>query len=268
MPIVALTREYGSGATAIAKKVAERLGYEYIRDQVTKEAAEVYGVVEDELIAVVEGKRGFWESLSEAAQVEFAIVAAEVYHLAERNNVVIMGRWATLLLREVQHCLRLRVCAPMEARIPRVMARRSVKREQAIEIIRKADAGAAARIRQFFNVQWGDPLLRDMVINTERITVESAVSQVVQLAQRPEFEPTEDSLRRLRDLSLEARIRAALRLERETMRLDMTIVAEDGHVTLRGPVFSGTAKDSVERIVGGVVGVESVKNEIRVFKET
>jgi cytidylate kinase len=268
MPIVALTREYGSGATAIAKKVAERLGYEYVRDQVTKEAAEAFGVVEDELIAVVESKPGFWESLAEAAQVEFAVVAAEVYRLAERDNVVIMGRWATLLLKNVQHCLRVRLCAPMEARIPRVMTRRSVKREQALEIIRKADAGASARIRQFFNVEWGDPLLRDLVINTERLTAESAVSLIVQMAKQPEFQPTEDSLVRLRDLSLEARIKAALRVARETMRLDLNIMAEDGRITLRGPVFSSAAKDSVEQIVSRVVGVQSVKNEVRVFKET
>ena len=268
MPIVAFTREYGSGGTTIAMQVAERLGYEYIRDQVTKEAAEVFGVVEDELIAVVESKPGFWESLAEAAQVEFALVAAEVYHLAERNNVVIMGRWATLLLGDIQHCLRVRLCAPMEARIPRVMARRSVKREQAVDIIRKADAGASARIRQFFNVEWGDPLLRDLVINTERITVESAVALILQAMKQPEFQPTEATLNRLRDLSLGARIKAALRLERETMRLDLNITAEDGRVTLRGPVFSSTVKDLAQEIASGVAGVRSVENQIRVFKET
>ena len=268
MPIVAFTREYGSGATAISKKVAERLGYEYIRDQITREAAEMFGVAEDELIAVVESKPGLWHSLAEAAQVEFAMVAAEVYHLAERDNVVIMGRWASLLLKDVQHCLRVRVCAPMEARIPRVMARRSVNRERAVDIIRKADEGASARIRQFFDVQWGNPLLRDLVINTQRATIDSAVSLIVQLAKQPEFQPTEDSLARLRDLSLEAKIKATLRAERETMRLDLSITTEDGRVTLRGPVFSGATKDAVERIASGVAGVRSVKNEVRVFKET
>lgn len=268
MPIVALSREYGSGGTAIAMKVAERLGYEYIRDQVTREAAEAFGVSEDELIAVVESKPGLWESLTEATQVEFAMVAAEVYHLAERDSVVIMGRWATLLLKDVQHCLRVRLCAPMEARIPRVMARRSVNREQAIEIIRKADGGAGARVRQFFDVQWGDPLLRDLVINTERVSQESAVSLIVELAGQPEFQPTEDSRARLRDHSLGARIRAALRAERETMRLDLNILVEDGRVTLTGPVFSSAVKDSVERIVSRVSGVRSVKNQVRVFRGT
>lgn len=189
------------------------------------------------------------------------------FDLAERDNVVIMGRWATLLLKDIQHCVRVRLCAPLETRIPRVMARRSVGREEAMQIIQKADEGASTRIRQFFDVRWGDPLLKDLVINTARISTETAVEQIVQLVQRPEFQPTEASRAKLRDLSLEARIRAVLRAERETMRLDLNIVAEDGQVTLTGLVFASPAKDVVEKIVRSVVGVRSVKNQIRVYRE-
>lgn len=267
MPIVALTREYGSGGTGIGMKLAERLGYEYIRDQVTKEAAEAFGVAEDELIAVVESKPGFWESLAEATRVEFALVASEVYHLAERDNVVIMGRWATLLLKEIQHCVRVRLCAPVEARIPRVMARRLVSREEAIDLIRKADEGASTRIQQFFHVRWGDPLLYDLVINTERVSPDTAVNQIVQLVKQPEFQPTQASRAKLRDLSLEAKIRAALKADRETMRLDLNIASEDGHITLTGMVFSNAANDAVDRIVKSVVGVRSIENQLRVLRE-
>jgi cytidylate kinase len=267
MPIVALTREYGSGGTSISAKLAEHLGYEYIRDQVTKEAAEVFGVAEDELIAVVESKPGLWESLVEAARVEFALVASEVLHLAERDNVVIMGRWATLLLRKISHCVRVRLCAPQETRIPRVMARRSVSREEAIELIRKADEGASARIRRFFDEIWGDPLLYDLVINTERVSPDAAVQQIVQLVRRPEFQPTDASRAKLRDLSLEAKINAVLKTDLETMRLDLHVVAEDGRVTLKGLVFTGGAKDDAEKIVRGVVGVATVDNQIRVYRE-
>jgi cytidylate kinase len=267
MPIVALTREYGSGATSIAMKVAEGLGYEYVRDQVTREAAEAFGVAEDELIAVVESKPGFWESLAEAARVEFALVASEVYRLAEQDNVVIMGRWATLLLREISHCLRVRLCAPPEARVPRVMARRSVGREEALELMRKADEGASARVQQFFGARWGDPLLYDLVINTDRVSPEAAVTQIIQLVRRPEFQPTEASRAKLRDLGLAASVRAALRADQETMRFDLNIASARGHITLTGMVFSNPAKDSVEQIVKSVVGVRSVENQVRVFRE-
>jgi cytidylate kinase len=267
MPIVALTREYGSGGTAISMKVAEVLGYEYIRDQVTKEAAEVFGVAEDELIAVVEGKPGFWESLAEAARIDFALVASEVLHLAERDNLVIMGRWATLLLRKIPHCVRIRLCTPLEARIPRVMARRSVGREEAVELIRKADEGASARIRQFFDETWGNPLLYDLVLNTERVSPDAAVQQIAQLVRQPEFQPTNTSRAKLRDLSLEAKVNAVLKTDPETTRLDLTVVAERGHVTLKGLVFSAVAKDSAEKVVRTIAGVQSVENQVRVYRE-
>ncbi|MBI3013898.1 MAG: cytidylate kinase family protein [Candidatus Tectomicrobia bacterium] len=267
MPIVAFTREYGSGATAIAMKAAQGLGYEYIRDQITKEAAETYGVAEDELIAVVESKRGFWDSLAEETQVEFALLASEVYRLAEQDNVVIMGRWATLLLRSIRHCIRVRVCAPMETRIPRVMARRSLDRDEAAKLIRKADEGASSRIRQFFDVQWGDPLLYDLVVNSERVPPDLAVQQILELARHPEFQPTEDSRAKLRDRSLEARIRAAFKADRETMRLDLIIVCESGNVALKGLVFSGGAKEAAEKIAKSVDGIRSLDNQIRVYRE-
>ena len=267
MPVVAVTREYGSGATAIAMKVAHCLNYEYIRDQITKEAAEAYGVDEDELIAVVESKRGFWDSLAEETQVEFALVASEVYRLAEQDNLVIVGRWATLLLRSIQHCIRVRVCAPMETRIPRVMARRSLDREEAVKLIRKADEGASSRIRQFFDVQWGDPLLYDLVINTERVSPDLAVQQILELARHPDFQLTEASRAKLRDRSLEARIRGALKADRETMRLDLTIVCESGHVALKGLVFSSVAKEAAERLAKSVDGIREVDNQIRVNRE-
>ncbi|MGE5849747.1 MAG: BON domain-containing protein, partial [Candidatus Methylomirabilota bacterium] len=61
--------------------------------------------------------------------------------------------------------------------------------------------------------------------------------------------------------------RAALRADQETMRFDLNIASTGGHITLTGMVFSNAAKDSVERIVKSVVGVRTVENQVRVFRE-
>jgi cytidylate kinase len=36
-----------------------------------------------------------------------------------------------------------------------------------------------------FGVTWGDPLLYDLVLNTDRISVDSCVAQIRALAERP-----------------------------------------------------------------------------------
>jgi osmotically-inducible protein OsmY len=51
------------------------------------------------------------------------------------------------------------------------------------------------------------------------------------------------------------------------MRFDLNIASAEGHITLTGMVFSNAAKDSVEQIVKSVVGVRSVENQVRVFRE-
>jgi osmotically-inducible protein OsmY len=136
-----------------------------------------------------------------------------------------------------------------------------------VELIRKADEGASARIRQFFDETWGNPLLYDLVLNTERVSPDAAVQQIAQLVRQPEFQPTNTSRAKLRDLSLEAKVNAVLKTDPETTRLDLTVVAERGHVTLKGLVFSAVAKDNAEKIVRTIAGVQSVENQVRVYRE-
>ena len=45
---------------------------------------------------------------------------------------------------------------------------------------------------------------------------------------------------------------------------NVKIIAEDGVVTLRGPVASAAERDTVERIAVDVVGKKNVKNELEI----
>ncbi len=266
MSILAMTRELGSLGTRIGLEVAKRMGYRFIRPEITTQAAQVYEAAEEKLIASVESKPGLWESLGEAARRHHIFVASEVYDFAETGNIVIIGRWATLLLREVSHALRVRICAPLELRVRRVMKRRSLDQEDALRLIKTADEGARARIRQFFDVEWGDPLLYDLIINTEKIPLETAVAQIISLLQSPEFQPTEASLQKLKDLTLAARVKAVLKTREETTRLNINVVSNRAHITLEGIVFSDQGKYWAEKVARDVEGVSEVKNQLRVGK--
>ena len=56
--------------------------------------------------------------------------------------------------------------------------------------VRRSDDANAARMHAQFGVTWGDPLLYDLVLNTDRVSVDSCVAQIQQLAARPEFQET------------------------------------------------------------------------------
>lgn len=266
MPMLAMTREMGSLGTFIGQEVARRLGYTFTRHEIIAEAAQMYDAAEESLVGTVEAKPGVWDGLSEIARRHFAFIAAEVFEAALKDNVVIMGRWSTLLLRGVDHALRVRVCAPMDLRVQRIVERLGVTAEDARVQIQKSDRAVRARIRQFFEVEWGDPLLYDLTLSTDRFTVESGAGLLCHLMARPEWQATEASRAVLQDKAQAARIRAALKANPDTARLNITIRCQGGRVELAGTVGSVAAREAAGRVAAIHAGVQSVDNHLVVIQ--
>ncbi len=266
MSILAITRETGSLGTFIGQEVARRLGYSFIRHQIVAEAAQLYEAAEETLIATVESKPGPWEALSDAARRHFAFLAAEVFDAALKDNVVIMGRWSTLLLRGVDHALRVRVCAPMEVRVQRIAERIEVGPEEARIRLQRSDAGIRARIRQFFDVEWANPTLYDAVVTTQRFSVEAGADLLCHLLGRVEWQPTEPSRAALLDAALAARVRAALKANPETTRLNVKITCREGQLELAGTVESSEGLEAAARVAAAQPGVLSVENHLTVMR--
>ena len=138
----------------------------------------------------------------------------EVLEIAARGNVVLRGWGATCLLRAVPHVVCVRVTRPFAKRVEWLLAHLDTDdAEFAADEIRRSDHAHAARMHAQFGVTWGDPLLYDLVLNTERISVESCVQQIRALMRRPEFSETEASRALLQGLALQARVRAALKAD-------------------------------------------------------
>ena len=266
MPILAITRETGSLGTFIGEEVARRLGYAFVRHQIEAEAAQVYEAAEDRLVATVESKPGVWESLSEAARRHFAFLTAEVFDFALKDNVVILGRWSTLLLRGVDHALRVRVCAPVELRVCRIQERLGAGAAEARARIDQSDAGIRARIRQFFEAEWCEPTLYDVVLNTERFSVEAGADLLCAALARPDRQPTAGSRAALEDAALAARVRAALKAAPETTRLNVQIACRGGRVELAGTVESAAGREAASRIAQAQPGVVAVENRVAVIQ--
>lgn len=189
----------GSLGTSVGREAARRLGYSFIRHQIIAEAAQLYDAAEENLMAAVEAKPAVWDGLNEAARRHFSFVAAEVFETSLKDDVVIMGRWSTLLLRGVAHALRVRVCAPAALRIRRVAESLGLDPEEARIRVQRSDQGIRARIRQFSDVEWNDPALYDLVLCTGRFGEEAAADLLCRMLARPEWQPTDASRAALED---------------------------------------------------------------------
>lgn len=266
MPIVAMTKEMGSLGTFVGLEVARRLGYEFLRNDLVTRAAREFRVREAGVVGALERSPGLAERLGGRSRRYKLYLEASVLEAALRERVVLMGRWSTIFLHGVGHAVRVRVCAPVEVRAQRIMSRLSVDHDEAVKRIAAYDEGVQARMRQMFGVDWTDSLLYDLVINTETVTLESGVRQVLALCESAEFQPTAESLGALRDRALAAQVGATLKATAATAGADLDVQASGGRVMLSGLVASEREREAVETVAREVRGVTGVTTEVRVFR--
>ena len=264
MTVIAMTQEMASLGKDVALGVCEALGLQQVRHEVGDVVAGRMSVKKSLIRRIREGKASKVEKWAADEKTISIFTAEEVFDLAVKGNVLIRGWGATLLLRPVPHIPCIQVSAPLEVRVKRLMERLETDDEElARHEIATDDAARAARMGEAFNVEWGDPDLYDLTINTERVSIPTAVDQVLALARAREFQETPASRRLLEDLALQARARAALRADERTANIDIVVEVRDGAVTLRGIVVNDREKALGEEVVAKLANVKSIANELR-----
>ncbi len=264
MAVIAMTQEMATLGKDVALAVCEALGLQQVRHEVGDVVAGRMQVKKSLIRRIREGKASTIERWSADERTISIFTAEEVYELAVKGNVLIRGWGATVLLRSVPHIPCIRVCAPMELRVKRLMERLETDDEElARREIEVDDAARAARMAEHFNVSWGDPTLYDLTINTERVPIATAVEQVLALAASTAFRETPASRQLLADIALRAKARAALRADERTAAIDISVEVHAGRITLRGIVVNEREKALVQEVVGALAGTGGVDDELR-----
>jgi cytidylate kinase len=266
MPVIALTQEMGSLAKDVALRLSESGGLAVMRNEVVENVAGRMHVPASLIRRLREGKAGLVERLSTDKERVALYTAEEVFAQAVRGNVILRGWGATCLLRPVRHVVRVRVTRPLEQRVAWLMEHLGTDNREAAEAeVRRSDTAHASRMNTQFGVTWGDPLLYDLVLNTERVSIDSCVEQILHLSRRPEFQETAESRTILDGLALSARVRAALKANDSTSNVDVQIDARDGRVMLNGIVVNDHEKAETERVAATVAGIGKVDSRLHLM---
>jgi len=266
MPVIAMTQEMGSLAKDVAVKLAQALELNVMRHEIVEHVADKMQIPQSLIGRLREGKAGLIERLKTDQRSVALYTAEELFALADRGNVVLRGWGATCLLRPVPHVVCVRVTRSMRKRVEWLMGDLETDDADFAEAeIRRSDQAHASRMNDQFGVTWGDPLLYDLVLNTDRLSVDSCVEQISQLVHRPEFAETAQSRALLANMALEARVRVALKDWPETQAINVTVEAKQGRIVLRGIVLNGEERMQTETVAAAVGGVKSVDNQLRLM---
>ena len=221
MAVITISRQYASYGNDIAEKICESTGYYLFDKRIISEAAVEVGLSDEEIVDFSEENykiKSFFNRLVGGSQLhiwketEDGMRTSEPVPLSEENvlslvkraiinahkmgDTVIVGRGGQVILQDAPDVLHVRVETPIEERIQRVrnhpkLASRSFigpleARRASLDLIEESDDASADYIKRFYGVDWSDPMLYHIVINTGKLKVEQAVRLIIDTAQQLE----------------------------------------------------------------------------------
>lgn len=202
--VITLARQHGTRGEAIAAAIASQLGWQLIDYGILQKAAKDAGVSPETLKGAAH-HRGLLERILEAigrsepaydggwiapvalrssplyTSAEYrSFIEEAIREFAERGNMVILGHGASLVLSKRADTLRALVTGSKEIRARQAMAS-GMSADDAARQIRDADQEREAYFREFYNEAWLDPATYDLVLNTDRLSVDEAVATIVDI---------------------------------------------------------------------------------------
>ena len=200
-----ITVSYVDGAAGeqVGRAVAQHLGFRFVDEEIVRRAAEDNGV-DPEAVRDVERSKGlFARVVEELGRVgpEAAGVAAPVFDTpsdddlrrflrdavvktADEGSVVIAAHAASLALADREGVLRVFVTASEPTRAARLVASGRARDQEAHKVMKQADSHRSDYVRRFYGVDRETSTLYDLVINTDRLSVEEAADLIVHCSRR------------------------------------------------------------------------------------
>jgi len=265
MAIITFSREMGSGGIPIVHQVAKELGYTLVDGDVIKDAADDYDLSQEALQQIDEKPPAFVDNLDRKIELNMNRIQLIVLEQALQGKVVIYGRGGQDILPGISSVYRVRVIAPFEERVERWAEREWIDPDLARSLVRKSDQQRAGFIKYYFDRNWTNPIEYDLVINTTRTSIDTAVKLIVAGSKDPSLvEKAPTCKLKIKDLILQKKIQIA-RLDDERIKETFfSIDVTDGHVTLSGHVYSEEERRAIMEDSTKVEGVTGVTDNLKI----
>ncbi|MBX6316158.1 MAG: cytidylate kinase-like family protein [Isosphaeraceae bacterium] len=183
--ILTLTGEMGAGDVGLAPTLADRLDLDvYDRELLEHEAIRL-GVSLADLERVDEHPAGIFERFRPGSlhQRYFEALGQIMGELAERGDVLLVGRGGSRFLATQPRAFHVRLVAAPGIRLRRVMEHRWLAEDAARKLVEKTDAWRRQFYETFFGADWASPLGYHITVNTGRLGP-AAIDLIAFLAER------------------------------------------------------------------------------------
>ena len=264
MSIITISRGSYSRGEMVARKVAEKLGYECIGREVLLEASKEFNIPEIKLVRAIHDAPSILDRSIFGNERYMAYIQAALLRYLKKDNVVYHGLAGHFFVRGISHALKVRIIADLEDRVKWEMEREGTSEEEALLLLKMDDKERRRWSKCLYGIDTADPSLYDLVIHIGKITVEEAADIITQTVRLNGFKTTAESQRAIDDLALSAEVKASL----VRLKLDIEVSAQNGIVCVQA--MTSEAEDpklmqDIKRIAKGISGVKEVRVQVGIL---
>ena len=214
-----------------------------------------YGVPTVEVKKFDEKKPSFWDSFLLQRKRFLHSLEAVIYDYARKGNAVIVGRGGQVL----PGVLHVRIIAPFDVRVRRILVAEGGNVKSASRIISRSDHDSAGFLRSFFEVDWEDRSLYDLMIGTEKLSSETAVNLIVASISTPEIQKGAKTIEaKLADLALTQKVEVTLMNILGNGFGNVSVLVKGEIVSLSGQVAAERLREDISHAVKQIEGVKEV----------
>ena len=169
-----------------------------------------------------------------------------------------------MLLKDIPRVLRVRIIAPFEVRV-RNMARTLKGRDEIERALRNRDRESGGFLRHHYQADWNDPLLYDMLINTEKVSSAEAARLIIEARKVFDLKCCEaEAEEKLADLTLKLKIELAVMQDVKIDIRNLVVTVKKGSVIISGIVSHEQVKQACEEAALRVKGIAHLDNRISI----
>lgn len=180
-PWISISKQLGAGCSELARKLADELHWQSFDKEIltaisqhTHSCEQILSRLDEHAIGSINDYVAQMLVSEDPGQATYLRqMVRVVMGLAKQGNAIIIGRGANFFLNP-QFGLRVRLVAPLEQRVARVVDTDGKSRDAARSEVEQNDGQQAAFIRQVFGRNIDDPLGFDLVLNMGGVDEDSA----------------------------------------------------------------------------------------------
>lgn len=187
-PDIVINRDPGSGGHPVASKIAKKLGWKLLDENLMNDLASELGIPVEEFASVDEHSRSWLsDTFHSIFNKNYVSDVRYMNHLkrilalaAKKGDLVILGRGANHIL-PADKCLRVRITASFETRVSNTLKFENKKsKQEASDWVSRIQLQRNRFIKQYFGVNPHNPWNYDLVISTDHLSLDQAAQLIIQ----------------------------------------------------------------------------------------